>query len=248
MGKAAMELRSTRRAGARLQGVAAFMMVALLTCAAHAEADGPDFLRVTGVRDGGTLNIRSGPSTNNQAIGSLSFDADGIRNLGCEGGPTFAEWQQASPAEREAARKRRWCRIEHGGTVGWAAGWHLAEGSAPAAASSIAQSDLVGVRWRLVASPSGPAVGEAWLELATDGAVHGKLGCNSFRGTAQIDDEEIHLSPLATTKMFCTAPGGDAQEQAMLAVLSSGPVRWQVADGLVLTSTDGLRELRFAAE
>jgi hypothetical protein len=48
--------------------------------------------------------------------------------------------------------------------------------------------------------------------------------------------------------MFCTAPGGDAQEQAMLAVLSSGPVRWQVADGLVLTSTDGLRELRFAAE
>jgi heat shock protein HslJ len=232
-----------------MAGVAALMMAMLLSWgAAHAEADGPDFLRVTGVRNGGTLNIRSGPSTSNPTIGSLPFDADGIRNLGCEDGPTFAEWQQASPAEREAARKRRWCRIEHGGTVGWAAGWHLAEGSAPAAASSVAQPALVGVRWRLVASPNGPAVREAWLELAADGAVHGKLGCNSFRGTAQIDGEEIRLSPLATTKMFYTAPGGDAQEQAMLAVLSA-PVRWQVGDGrLVLTSADRAQELRFAAE
>jgi heat shock protein HslJ len=232
---------------ARALYVAAFVMAMLLNWnGAQAEADGPDFYRVTGVSEGSSLNVRAGPGLDHPVVGSLRFGADGIRNLGCEGGLTFAEWQQASPAEREAGRKRRWCRIEQGGTVGWAAGWHLAEGSVPAAAVASGPG-LTGVRWRLVSSPSGPAVGEAWLELGPDGAMHGKLGCNSFRGTAQIAGDEIHLSPLAATKMFCTTPGGDAQEQAMAAVLS-GPVRWQVSDGLVLTSSDGSRQLRFAAE
>jgi hypothetical protein len=215
--------------------------------AAHAEADGPDFLRVTGVSEGSVLNVRSGPGLGHRTIGSLAFDADGIRNLGCEGGPTLAEWQAASPEEREAARKRRWCRIEHGGAVGWAAGWHLGEGSAPHAAFDLSvPADLVGPRWSLVFAPTGAAVGEAWIEFAADGAVHGKLGCNRFRGSAEVAGEEMRTSPLATTKMLCPEPGVARQEQAIVAVLAE-PVRWEVDDGqLTLVSADRTQELLFA--
>jgi hypothetical protein len=229
-----------------LPGLALMALSVMPETAAWAEADGPDYLRVTGVSEGSVLNVRSGPGLGHRAIGSLAFDADGIRNLGCEGGPTFAEWQEATPDEREAARKRRWCRIEHGGTVGWAAGWHLGEGGAPDAASGL--STLVGERWSLVFAPTGAAVGEAWIEFATDGAVHGKLGCNSFRGSAEIAGEEIRTSPLATTRMLCPEPGIGRQEQAMVAVLSA-PVRWQLVDGqLALVSADRTQELLFASD
>jgi hypothetical protein len=229
-----------------LPGIALLAATAMSCATAHAEADGPDFLRVIGVGVGSVLNVRSGPGLGHPAVGSLAFDADGIRNLGCEGGPTFAEWQEATPDEREAARKRRWCRIEHGGTVGWAAGWHLGEGGAPDAASGL--SNLVGERWSLVFAPTGAAVGEAWIEFATDGAVHGKLGCNSFRGRAEVAGEEIRTSPLATTRMLCPEPGIGRQEQAMVAVLSA-PVRWQLVDGqLALVSADRTQELLFASD
>jgi heat shock protein HslJ len=231
-------------------GVALFAAMLATSIAAHAEADGPDFLRVTGVAEGSVLNLRSGPGLGHPVIGSLPFDADGIRNLGCEGGPSFAQWQAASPQEREAARKRRWCRIEHGGTVGWAAGWHLGEGNAPAAATDAAPTSappdlLVGTRWSLVFAPTGAAVGEAWIEFAPDGAIHGKLGCNTFRGNAEVAGEEVRTSPLATTKMFCAEPGVDRQERAMIGVLSA-PVRWQLVDGqLTLVSADRTQELLF---
>lgn len=121
-----------RPRGARLACIVAVVAASLMSgTAARAEADGPDFYRVTGVRAGSALNVRAGPGLDHPTIGSLAHNADGIRNLGCEGGLAFTEWQSASPEEREAGRRSRWCRIEYGGTVGWAAGWHLAEGSAP---------------------------------------------------------------------------------------------------------------------
>jgi hypothetical protein len=243
-------LAATRLPGGWMPGIAALVAATMMTATeARAEADGPDFLRVTGVREGSVLNVRSGPGFDHPTVGSLSFDADGLRNLGCEGGPTFAEWEAASPAEREAARKRRWCRIEHAGTVGWAAGWHLGEGSAPDAATGLTDlSGLVGERWSLVFAPTGAAVGEAWIEFAADGAVHGKLGCNSFRGSATVAGEEIHTSPLATTRMACPEPGVDRQEQAIAAVLSA-PVRWDLVDGqLALVSADRTQELLFTSD
>jgi hypothetical protein len=235
--------------GAWLPGIALVAATVMTATVVHAEADGPDFLRVTGVGEGSVLNVRSGPGLGHPAIGRLAFDADGIRNLGCEGGPSFAEWEAASPLEREAARKRRWCRIEHGETIGWAAGWHLGEGSAPDAAADFSGlSALVGPRWSLVFAPTGAAVGEAWIEFAADGAVHGKLGCNAFRGSAEVAGEEIRTSPLATTRMLCPEPGVDRQEQAMVAVLSA-PVRWEVDDGqLALVSADRTQELLFASD
>jgi hypothetical protein len=249
-------LAGIRLFGVLLPGIMALAAASVVSAApARAEADGPDFYRVTGVSEGGRLNVRAGPGLEHPTVGSLAFDADGIRNLGCEGGPTFAEWEGASPAEREAFRMRRWCRIEHGGTVGWAAGGHLAEGSAPAGAAVSAPSApseppdvLVGKRWRLLFAPTGAARGEAWVEFAADGALHGKLGCNVFRGIVSVAGEEMRVSPLATTRMLCPEPGVDRQEQAVAAMLAA-PVRWQVEDGqLMLVSADRTQELLFSAD
>ncbi len=236
-----------------LPGIILAAASVMSTAPVRAEADGPDFYRVTGVSAGGVLNVRAGPGLAHPTIGSLPYDADGIRNLGCEGGLTFAQWQAVTPAEREAGRKQRWCRIEHGDTVGWAAGWHLAEGSAPAtAAAGSAPSEppdvLVGKRWRLLFAPTGAARGEAWVEFAGDGALHGKLGCNVFRGSATVEGEEMRISPHATTRMLCPEPGVDRQEQAVAAMLAA-PVRWQVEDGqLTLVSADRTQELLFSAD
>ena len=78
--------------------------------------------------------------------------------------------------------------------------------------------------------------------------MHGKLGCNSFRGSAKVAGEEIRTSPLATTRMACPEPGVDRQEQAIAAVLSA-PVRWQLVDGqLALVSADRTQELLFTSD
>lgn len=100
----------------------------------RAEADGPDYFRVSGVAANDTLNVRKDPSAAAPKIGEIPHDADGVKNLGCQGGLSFAQWQAATPAEREAAKRVRWCRVAFGGVTGWAAGRFLAEGAAPAAA------------------------------------------------------------------------------------------------------------------
>lgn len=97
----------------------------------RAEADGPDFFRVVGVAANDVLNIRAEPSSRSARIGAVPHDGNGLRNLGCRGGLTFEQFNAATPAEREAGRKTRWCRIEYRGITGWVAGWYLGEGNRP---------------------------------------------------------------------------------------------------------------------
>lgn len=73
-------------------------LVALAVChllhatAARSEADGPDRWAVKGVARGGNLTIRAQPSASARAIGAIPYNARGLKNLGCRGVPTFAEW------------------------------------------------------------------------------------------------------------------------------------------------------------
>ncbi len=102
----------------------------MVPSAALAEADGPDYYVVSGVTPGSVLNIRTAPDISAQKIGAIPAGETGLQNLGCEGGLTFAEWEQATPMEREAATRTRWCRVDWNGLTGWVAGWHLREGTA----------------------------------------------------------------------------------------------------------------------
>jgi len=110
--------------------VAVFLSACLVT-QAIADASGPDFFRVTGVAADDVLNIRAAPDAASVKIGQIPPDGEGVRNLGCQGGLSFAEWQSASETERAAAADARWCRIDYQGIEGWVAGRYLAEGTPP---------------------------------------------------------------------------------------------------------------------
>jgi hypothetical protein len=88
------------------------------------------------VARGDVLNIRAEPRASASAVGAIPPGSDGVRNLGCRGGLTYAEWAEATPEERAAAARRRWCRVGWQGVEGWVAARYLAEGSAPEPAAS----------------------------------------------------------------------------------------------------------------
>ena len=94
---------------------------------AFAEAEGPDMFRVAGIAPGHSLVLRSGPGLFYPVAGALPHNATGVRNLGCKGGLTFAEWQKASARERAASAEKRWCRVRRSGVTGWARAKYLRE-------------------------------------------------------------------------------------------------------------------------
>jgi uncharacterized protein len=116
--------------------VAGAVCLLALLAPAGAQDGGPDFLRVSGLAAGEKLPVRSTPEASAKVIGAVSGGADGLRNLGCRGGLTFAQWERATPAEREAAKDTRWCRIVFGGVTGWAQGRFLVEGLPPIAGAA----------------------------------------------------------------------------------------------------------------
>ena len=111
--------------------IASTILTIAMVGASLADADGPDFYRVTGVASDDVLNIRAKPNASSEKLGSIPHDADGIQNRGCEGGLSYAEWAEATEEERAASVRRRWCRVSFAGSEGWVAGRFLAEGSAP---------------------------------------------------------------------------------------------------------------------
>lgn len=123
-----------------LNAVCAAVLAAMVPGGALAEADGPDFYQITGVASGNVLHIREKSSVSSAKIGSIPHDADGIRNLGCEGGLSYAEWEAATKQERSAGAHQRWCQISYKGVEGWVAGWLVSEGSAPLPAFDCAKS------------------------------------------------------------------------------------------------------------
>ncbi len=109
------------------------IIVALGPGPAAAEADGPDFYRVTGVRPNDVLNIRAAPAANAAKLGTIPPGGRCIRNLDCQGVLSFQEFSTLSQAEQARRLKQnpRWCRVEYQGITGWVAGRYLAEGGCP---------------------------------------------------------------------------------------------------------------------
>ncbi len=112
--------------------MAAAIMLAGLTAIAMAQADGPDYFRITGLKKEDRVNVRRAPNTDAKVVGRIPKDADGIRNLGCKGGLTAKQWEKASEARKKTAARERWCQVSYEDVKGWVLGRFLAEGTAPA--------------------------------------------------------------------------------------------------------------------
>ncbi|MGA7878545.1 MAG: SH3 domain-containing protein [Desulfoferrobacter sp.] len=108
-----------------------FGLVLQVVCTIATADGGPDYYAVTGVAANSVLNIRAKPSAKSRKVGEVPHDARGLQNLGCTGGPSFAEWLKMSEAERNQAGRNRWCKVRYRGIVGWVAGRYLMEDSNP---------------------------------------------------------------------------------------------------------------------
>jgi uncharacterized protein len=108
-------------------------MLAALTALAFAQADGPDYFRITGLKKEDRVNVRRGPDAEAKIVGKIPKDTDGLKNLGCKGGLSQKQWAKASEARKKLAAKERWCQVEHDGVKGWVSGRFLGEGTAPQA-------------------------------------------------------------------------------------------------------------------
>ncbi|MEX5729147.1 heat shock protein HslJ [Rhodovulum iodosum] len=223
----------------------------------RAEADGPDFFRVTGVAAEDVLNLRAAPAADAEKVGEIPPDGDGIRNLGCEGGLSFAEWQQATEAERQAAARQRWCQVAYRGVEGWAAGRFLAEGTAPDLDAMPANAQLQ--TWPIAEIDGQQPQGVPEIVFSPSGGLSGSTGCNRFTATARLEGGALVIDgPVGATQMAC--PGAlDAQERTVLGILA-GPVAvsydpfedaltlWNAAGTMTLRRTDAAAQRGAAAE
>ena len=101
----------------------------LSTAVVMAEADGPDFFKVTSVAENDTLNIHKEPHAKSKIIGEINSRADCLKNLGCKGGLTLDESMNLSEKEKaEITKKRpRWCTIAFDGVEGWVFARYITE-------------------------------------------------------------------------------------------------------------------------
>jgi len=116
-----------------IKGTLGFLMglaIGLGTGAASADADGPDFYQVRNVAANDVLHMRVKPNPRARKVGEIPPDGTCLRNLGCQGGLTFQEFTELSPAERKQREREnpRWCQVEYQGITGWVAGRYLGEG------------------------------------------------------------------------------------------------------------------------
>jgi heat shock protein HslJ len=192
----------------------ALCMSFILPLAAGATADGPDRFRVVDVRPGNSLNIRSGSSLAHERIGRIPAGTDGLVNLGCQGGLSFAEWQAASPEARARSRDLRWCKIEYGGVTGWVAERYLGESHMAATAGQT----LHGTAWQLMTEGVGET-GEVWIVFSEAGKVSGFTGCNRFNASFESSDSTVTISAVAMTRMACLGDERAARETEFLKAL-----------------------------
>jgi hypothetical protein len=116
-----MTIRTMRRVALTLG------LLVMGTGMAQAAASGPDYWAVTGVASGGTLPVYEQASAAAPGVGEIPPTGHDIKNLGCQGAPTFTEWAKMSEAERQEAAKLRWCKVRYGAIEGWVNGRFLVE-------------------------------------------------------------------------------------------------------------------------
>ena len=88
-----------------------------------ADADGPDYFRVSGVASNDVLSIRSEANPHAKKVGEIPPGADCVKNLGCKGGLTTSEFTDLSKKEQAVIKRERprWCHIVGKG-VWWGKG------------------------------------------------------------------------------------------------------------------------------
>jgi heat shock protein HslJ len=106
---------------------------------------------------------------------------------------------------------------------------------------AVPDSPLAGTRWVLDTLVDGETassvLGDAQLELATDGTLSASTGCRTIGGAWSSDGETLVVDAAYDT--FGCPPPADRQDVHVLGVLAARPVATVDGDRLTLTSPDG---------
>jgi heat shock protein HslJ len=103
--------------------------------------------------------------------------------------------------------------------------------SAPDLAAPAARwtSDILGEEWVLVAFVSADSstkqrVDGTYVSLSfdADGRLHGSAGCNGFTGIWRLDDGNVRIGSLASTRMACGTPEGVMQQEQQFLLALEG--------------------------
>jgi heat shock protein HslJ len=106
----------------------------------------------------------------------------------------------------------------------------------PTGPSSLQQA-LSDHEWRLDQIDGKPALSDVKVTaLFADDRVSGSAGCNRYTGGASINGNQLSISPLASTRMFCNAPGVMAQEDRYLQVLGAA-ASFTIVNGRLVVAT-----------
>jgi hypothetical protein len=105
------------------------VMLIVWSSVGQAEADGPDHFRVAGLSDSQRLSLHAGDSTKTAVLGQVPANGQCLRNLGCRGGLSFAEFSTLSDEAQKTQLEAnpRWCKVEYRGKTGWVEGRFLTE-------------------------------------------------------------------------------------------------------------------------
>lgn len=79
-----------------------------------------------------------------------------------------------------------------------------------------------------------------------DGTIEGNAGCNAFSGPYTAVGTSMTIGPLATTRMACSSPALDTQEQQYLTALQS-VAAWEAGDGITLRDWGGSTKVSLTA-
>ena len=223
---------------------AAAIAVGMIASNAGATADGPDFWQVIGVASNDVLNMRAESNARAAKVGQIPHNGRGVANYGCVGFMSFAEFEKATPAEREAARKRIWCLVGYGDRIGWAAGRYLEEGDVANGSHTRHLDDLDGTTWLAIDLAGKTPGAKATLNFNGNG-IFGSGGCNSYRAEIKDRQNGLNFGPIAATRKACRSTPHDPllisvaeTESRMLGALSKTTEVIQANDILVLLDTD----------
>ena len=105
-----------------------FVLLFSVPVAAQVDAHGPDAWQVTGVAIDDTLNVRTGPGTENMIVGKLSPDASGLEMITCIPYLTRSQYGQLTKSELNDLPPR-WCLMRSADlrVSGWASAHYLVD-------------------------------------------------------------------------------------------------------------------------
>ena len=117
----------------------------------------------------------------------------------------------------------------------------------PSSGAGSPGASLTGTRWNGVVDAALDHRAIPRLEFAAEGRLSGYTGCNMLTGKWRMEDGEVRLGALVTTKRLCLGPASET-ERRLLAAMGEGARGRREGDRLVLTGPNGARfEFREAA-